>query len=131
MQQRAIWNQYLSPSKANRIRYIKTSKPMPAKEKVEVIRDFELNGVKYKTGNIVELGSFDLIRAKKRRNVRSIGKDPFIKCAKVIVIKRFSMKGQIMLPGQITDDLTGSALQSCLISGKVKLYDVEQEEKDK
>jgi len=51
--------------------------------------------------------------------------------AKVVVLKRFSTKGRIVLPGDVIDELIGGALASCLKQGMVRLYDPEKDDPKK
>lgn len=51
--------------------------------------------------------------------------------AKVVVLKRFSTKGRIVLPGDIIEELAGDALASCLRQKMVRLYDPEKDEPQK
>lgn len=43
--------------------------------------------------------------------------------SKVVVLKRFSTNGRIVLPGDIIEALIGGPLIACLNSGKVRLWD--------
>jgi len=121
------WDQFMDPSKKNRITHLKTSKPNPAVETVSVLRTFGLNGVVYQKGDEIEMRGSDLFCAKKRGNVKSIGKDPFIKTGKCVVLRRFSCKGNIVLPGDVVE-LSGTDLAACLNADKVRLWNPETDE---